>query len=43
VHIQFVMVWKRDQVSPQVQALLEIANEVASERFPVAEDVLLKK
>jgi DNA-binding transcriptional LysR family regulator len=43
VHIQFVMVWKRDQASPQVQALLEIANEVASERFLVAEDVLLKK
>jgi DNA-binding transcriptional LysR family regulator len=31
-HVQFGMAWRRDQSSSQVQALLEIANEVVSER-----------
>ena len=32
VQVQFVMAWRREQSSPQVQALLEIAREVARER-----------
>lgn len=32
IHIQFAMAWRRDQTPPLVQALLEIASEVARER-----------